>query len=332
MGTVALTCSPLPNWAPLCFEIGLYRSKVFLKVTVTSVSLTGRLTIRLEVVSGDSVLERFELAAHCGFDGIAFPGRFRDRFGRDTLDSLSDLPIPIKTVSLGFEGSLCSPEECRRQLCRDSLLELFDFTAELGAGSVNMPPVLIQDNPVRFPSGSDVEQDRLLIEQLPALGDEASKRGIELLIEPVNRSETDYLTTVGHAARICEAVNHPAIGLTPDFYHMRLEETDIPFALRKAMPWVRHIHVAEDTRVEPGPGQLDFLPGFRVLRELGYAGFIEIECRTLSGPAERMLPKSAAYLRGEWQKAGIQEQKIDWDDCRTRMNRLDSQSYERKNY
>ena len=305
MGTVALTCSLLPNWAPLCFEIGHIRSKLFPTVTATSASLNGRLTIRLEVVPGDTVLERIELAAHSGFDGIAFPGRFRDRFGRETLESLSDLPIPIKTVSLGFEGSLCSPEASRRRLCRDSLLELFDFTAELGAGSVNMPPVLIQDNPVRFPKGADAEQDRLLIEQLPALGDEASKRGIELLIEPVNRSETDYLTTVGHAARICEAVHYPAIGLTPDFYHMRLEETDISSALREAMPWIRHIHVAEDTRVEPGPGQLDFLPGFRVLRELGYAGLIEIECRTLSGPAARRLPKSAAYLRGEWQKAEI---------------------------
>lgn len=268
-----------------------------------SQSLVGRITIRLEVLPGDSVSKRIELAAECGFDGIAFPGRFRDRFGEETLTSLTDLPIPVRTVSLGFEGSLCSPLESQRQLCRDSLLRLFDFTLELGAQSVNMPPVLIQDNPERFPPDDVAEQDRLLIEQLPVLGDEANKLGIDLLIEPVNRLETDYLTTVGHAARICEETGHPSIGLTPDFYHMQTEETDVPAAFLDAAKWIRHVHTAENTRVEPGPGQMDFRPGFRVLKDSGYSGLIEVECRRLSGPAEKVLPKSVDYLRREWAEA-----------------------------
>jgi sugar phosphate isomerase/epimerase len=268
-----------------------------------SESLKGRLTIRLEVLPGDSVLARVELAARCGFDGIAFPGRFRDRFAKKTLEVLADLPIPIKTVSLGFEGSLCSPIVSQRQRCRDSLLELFDFTAALGAQSVNMPPVLIDDNPERFPADAIAEQDELLIQQLPLLGNEAAARNINLLIEPVNRSETDYLRTVGHAARICEAVNHPAIGLTPDFYHMQIEELDTADALRQAGKWIFHLHTAENTRVEPGPGELNFRPGFHALKEAGYQGLVEIECRRLSGPAAETLPRSAAYLRQEWAEA-----------------------------
>ena len=180
------------------------------------------------------------------------------------------------------------------------MLELFDFTAALGAISVNMPPVLIMDNPERFPAKAVAEQDRLLIEQLPALGEEAAKRELELLIEPVNSFETDYLTTVGHAARICEQVDHPAIGLTPDFYHMQMEELDIQAALRDAARGIRHLHTAENTRVEPGPGEMTFRPGFRAMKEAGYTGLVEIECRTLSGPAGEVLPLSSAYLRREW--------------------------------
>lgn len=268
-------------------------------------TLADRLTLRLEVIPGNRVEERVALAARSGFDGIAFPGRLRKRFGEETLASLGDLALPIKTVSLGFEGSLCSPEEAERQRCRDSLRELFDFTAALGAGSVNLPPVLIQDNPTRFPAGPEAEseQDRLLIDQLGDLGDAAQQRGLELLIEPVNRFETDYLVTVEHAARICEAVGHPAIGLTPDFFHMQLEELDTAAALRRSARWIRHVHVAENTRVEPGPGQLDFGPGFRALREAGYDGLIEVECRRLSGPAESVLPRSSEYLRRLWAEA-----------------------------
>ena len=266
-------------------------------------SLANRLTIRLEVVPGNTVVQRVDFAARCGFDGIAFPGRLKDRFGQATLESLSDLALPVKTVSLGFHGSLCSSSEHVRQRCRDSLLSLFDFCAALGAGSVNMPPILNADNLQRFPADAIDQQDKLLIDQLPALGDEAARRGIELLIEPVNRFETDYLKTLRHAVRICESVDHRAIGLTPDFFHMQMEELDTAASLREAAKWIRHLHVAENTRVEPGPGQLDLRPGFRVLREAGYQGLVEVECRSLSGPAEVVLPKSAAYLRNEWAEA-----------------------------
>ncbi len=266
-------------------------------------SLADRLTIRLEVVPGETVRERVELAARCGFSGIAFPGRFWERFGAETLASLPDLRLPIATVSLGFEGSLCSPSAKTRQLCRESLLRLFDFTRSIGAKSVNLPPVLVQDNPERFPPGADREQDDLLVEQLPELGDAAAEREVELLLEPVNRCETEYLSTVAHAARLCEAVDHPAIGLTPDFYHMQLEELDTGQALRAAAKWIRHVHTAENTRVEPGPGQLNFRPGFRALKEIGYTGLVEVECRHLSGPAEVVLPKSVAYLQREWAEA-----------------------------
>lgn len=272
-------------------------------MTISHDSLDGRLTIRLEVLPGDSVMQRIELAARCGFDGIAFPGRFRSEFGEEALANRSMLPLPIETVSLGFEGSLCSPDIESRERCFRSLLELFDFTAALGAGSVNMPPILKQDGVTRFPPDSITEQDKLLIDQLPALGDEAVKRGIQLLIEPVNRSESDYLHTVIHAADICEAVNHPGIGLTPDFFHMQKEEDDIAVALKQAGQWIRHIHTAEHNRVEPGPGTLNFRPGFKALREMQYTGLVEVECRALSGDAEEVLPKSAAYLRSEWANA-----------------------------
>ncbi|MDA7922726.1 sugar phosphate isomerase/epimerase [Verrucomicrobiales bacterium] len=266
-------------------------------------SLDGRLTIRLEVLPGETVKDRIELAERCGFDGIAFPGRFRKKFGEEAIALQGHLALPIKTVSLGFEGSLCSPEPESRALCFKSLIELFDFTAALGAKSVNMPPILKQDSVARYPADAVEKQDQLLIDQLPLLGDEAEKRGLQLLIEPVNQSESDYLNTVIHAAGICEKVNHPAIGLTPDFFHMQKEEADIPASLLRAGATIRHIHTAEHNRVEPGPGTLNFRPGFKALKSMQYTGLVEVECRSLSGEAEEVLPQSAAYLRHEWAKA-----------------------------
>jgi len=44
----------------------------------------------------------------------------------------------------------------------------------------------------------------MLLEQLPELGNEARKRNVQLLLEPVNRSESEYLNRVGHAADLLE--------------------------------------------------------------------------------------------------------------------------------
>lgn len=177
-------------------------------------------------------------------------------------------------------------------------MRLFDIGAELGVGLLNVPPVLIQDNPVRL--DDKAKQDALLVEQLPSICDEARERDLLFLLEPVNKYESDYLHNVPHAAWLCEKIDHPNLGLTADFFHMQLEELNIPASIHQAGKWIKHVHVAENTRVEPGPGSLDFVPGFAALKALGYDGIIEVECRYLSGPGEEVLPRSVDYLRAEW--------------------------------
>jgi sugar phosphate isomerase/epimerase len=267
-----------------------------------------KISCRLEVLPGQRVIDRLNNAKVFGFDAVSLPGRFLDSYLDELRDCLGDSPLPVASMSLGFSGSLLSPHESVRKRCRDSFMELFDISAELGAGCVNAPPVLIQDNPGRITEAGAYRsvteaQDALLVEQLPALGDEAQKRGLLFLLEPVNRYESEYLNTVPHAAKLCETLNHDNIGITCDFFHMQIEELSIPQSISMAGKWIKHVHVAENTRVEPGPGSLDFTPGFQALKEIEYSGFIELECRKLSGPAKKVLPKSVDYLRSLWKQA-----------------------------
>jgi sugar phosphate isomerase/epimerase len=283
---------------------------------------------RLELLPGQRVSDQLQAAHRFGFDGVALPGRLLEQWLPEVRASRADRPLPFAGISLGFNGSLLHPQETGRRACRESLLRLLDLAAELDAGWINVPPCLIQDNPARITDADgfaslDARRDALLLDQLPALGDAAHERGVLFLLEPVNRYESDYLNSVRHAARLCQQLNHPAIGCTADFFHMQLEELDTANALRAAggatirlpgeatapagrpagRPALRHIHVAENTRVEPGPGSLDFRPGFGALKEMGYTGWIEIECRRLSGPPEEVLPRSADYLRRLWAEA-----------------------------
>ncbi len=267
-----------------------------------------KLSCRLDVLPGDRVLDKLTNAAAFGFDAVSLPGRFLNDYLHELRRCLGDSPLPLASLSLGFSGSLVSPDEEVRRRCRDSFLKLFDICAELRVGCVNVPPVLIEDNPERITEGgcygsAKEAQDALLIEQLPALGDRAQERGLILLLEPVNRYESDYLNTVPHAAQLCEALNHSNIGLTCDFFHMQMEELSVPDSISKAGQWIKHVHVAENTRVEPGPGSLNFTPGFSALKKIGYDRTIELEPRALSGPAEEVLPKSVEYLCKLWNQA-----------------------------
>lgn len=286
------------------------------------------MSIRLELLPGHRPADQLQAAHRFGFDGIALPGRFLDQWLSPLRACRTDSPLPFAGISLGFQGSLLSPSELVRRECRESLLRLLDLAAEFAAGWINMPPCLSRDNPERIAEAGGFASvgerlDALLLEQLPALGDAARERGVQLLLEPVNRYESDYLNSIEHAARLCRRLNHPALGCTADFFHMQLEELHTAEALRAAgrasfrspgksvgpgakppgCPAIRHVHVAENTRVEPGPGSLDFRPGFRALKETGYTGWIELECRRLSGRAEKVLPRSAAYLRRTWAEA-----------------------------
>ena len=264
-------------------------------------SFTPPITCRLEILPGKTVAEKVSNAQRYGFAGIALPGRFMKTWLSEAREYKSSSPLPFVSLSLGFEGSLLSPHATVRQQCCDSILRLLDICAEFKATLFNIPPVLIQDNAERLKDRP--AQDALLLEQLPALGDAAQAHGVTFLLEPVNRYESDYLHSVEHAASLCAKLNHPAIALTADFFHMQLEELHMDNALLHAGKWTRHLHVAENTRVEPGPGSLNFSPGFRALKQLSYRGYIEIESRSLSGPGDVVLPRSVAYLQRLWQES-----------------------------
>lgn len=300
---------------PLTHHLASILSSHQYSLLVTTAPTPIRLSCRLEVLPGDSVIHQVHAAKEFGFDGITLPGRFKSRWLEPLRDCFQDSPLPMVAISLGFDGSLLSPSSKERLKCRDSLLGLFDLCAEFGARIFNLPPCLIQDNPQRITASGEFNSirehlDALLLEQLPALGDEAHKRGVDLLIEPVNQYESEYLNSIEHAGALCRQLDHSAIGFTVDFFHMQMEELHAHEAIRKAaaptesgyLP-LRHVHVAENTRVEPGPGSLDIQPGFRALKEIGYHGWIEVECRRLSGPPTEVLPKSIEYLRKTWNNA-----------------------------
>jgi sugar phosphate isomerase/epimerase len=87
---------------------------------------------------------------------------------------------------------------------------------------------------------------------------------------------------------------------------MHIEETDSPAALREAGNHISHLHLADNTRQEPGTGDIDFVASFKALHEIGFTGYMAYECG-VSGdtPEEKAtnLAKSLDYVRAAISKA-----------------------------
>ena len=121
----------------------------------------------------------------------------------------------------------------------------------------------------------------------------------QVYLEPLNRYEAKFLNRVEQGADLAARINHPRVTALADLFHMNIEEAHMGEPIVASAAQLRHVHISDNNRLEPGAGCLDIATSFAALAQIGYSGFVTLECR-LSGPAEETLPASARYLRGLW--------------------------------
>jgi len=114
-------------------------------------------------------------------------------------------------------------------------------------------------------------------ELLGRMGPLAERHGITVAVEQLRVQECNFINHIAEGADIIRAVGHPRVRLTADLFHMTVMK-DTPADLKAAMDVVVHLEIAEtEGRTPPGVQGQDFRPFFRVLREAGYQGLVNIE-------------------------------------------------------
>lgn len=112
----------------------------------------------------------------------------------------------------------------------------------------------------------------------------AAKRGIEILIEPLNaQDKPDYfLRTVEQAIRIIDEVGEDNVRLMFDCYHVGRTEGHVFATLRAVLPYVGHIQFASiPDRGTPDHGSLDYRLLFEQIAELGWNRPLGAEYKTV---------------------------------------------------
>lgn len=109
------------------------------------------------------------------------------------------------------------------------------------------------------------------------IGSLAATNQVTIVIEPLQRSETNFINTVQEGLDFVHEVNHPLVCLMADLFHM-LRNEENGEAIVNAGKLLRHVHIAEkETRSPPGVRGDDFTPYFKALKKINYKGRISIE-------------------------------------------------------
>ncbi|WP_353646627.1 sugar phosphate isomerase/epimerase family protein [Mesorhizobium sp. WSM2239] len=202
---------------------------------------------------------------------------------RQTRRALDDAGLGVVLAArVNLQRNLSSEDQQAHRAGIDYLKYTADCAAALGATVVGGP---LTGNPLVFagrPPQPVTEQERCArktrcVSGLKEAGDHAEKLGVILAIEPLNRFESDVLCTTQQAIELLNAVDHPAIQLMLDTFHMHMEEASIAEAIRLGGSRVVHFQANENHRGFPGTGSTDWVNIFRALHEIGYGGPVSLE-------------------------------------------------------
>ncbi len=257
-----------------------------------------KLAVQENLVPGTTLSEKLANMERYGFEGVEVGGGVITQKLEEIKPALSTSRIKFSTVC-GSPGTLLGPDRKTREEAMEAVKERLKITADLGGvGVITVPLFGGPKTTDLYPWYSDIKkvEKRILIEECRILGKYADDVGAYVILEPLNRYETHLLNTLEQAIEICDAVRREHVRLMADFFHMNIEEVDIPASLRKAGGYIVHIHLADSNRQLPRYGHTDFRSGFKVLRDSGYRNFMALECG-IPGDPNKTLPECVTYLK-----------------------------------
>jgi sugar phosphate isomerase/epimerase len=169
-----------------------------------------------------------------------------------------------------------TPDAAVRAETLDYFRDLIDFCGDLGGR------VMIFGSPNQRSEvgGASVEDaKRYFAEGLAAVGDHAHSRDVKVLVEPLDTSQTNVVTTLAEAMEVVRMANHPAVGTMFDFHNTKDETDDLETLIRDYFDVIDHIQISEmdGTYLGTGTAVTDYVPSFQALKDLGYDKWISLE-------------------------------------------------------
>ena len=167
------------------------------------------------------------------------------------------------------------------------------------ADAAGIPFLVLGSSRARnVPKDFDIARGKAqFIEFCRNLGDRIKDCKVTIVLEPLNKNESNILNSVGEGIEYVDAISRPRIQLLADIYHM-MKEGEGPDSIRKAGARIRHCHIAElEGRKAPGTKGDDMAGFFQALKDIGYIGGVSCECNWPKENVEAAWTKALGTMR-----------------------------------
>jgi sugar phosphate isomerase/epimerase len=248
------------------------------------------------VVFRDDLERSIKRAADLGYDGVELALRDASQIDLRALRKcLAATGMEVPCISSGqvFAADhlyFTHPDESIRCAAVKRITGLVALAAELNA-KVNLGRVrgFVHDSDT-----AELARARFL-SCLNRCADATEPLGVELIIEPVNRYEINFLNTCAEALETIRESGRTCLKLMPDVFHMNIEEVSFRAAFEAGREYITYVHVADSNRLAPGWGHLPFDEIFQILTDIGYDGYVTAEILPKPDPVSAA-EQAAGYL------------------------------------
>lgn len=189
---------------------------------------------------------------------------------------------------------LTTPDDAVRQKTADYIGELARLCRDLGGH------LMVLGSPLQrnlLPGVSHEQAMELAADCLRRAMPTLAQCSITLAVEPLGPKDGNFLLTAAAGRQLCEMVASPQCRLHLDCKAMASEDKPIPQLIRENADIMEHFHANDPNMRGPGMGDLDFVPIFRALQEVGYGGWVSVEVFDYSPGVEALASQSIAYMR-----------------------------------
>lgn len=221
--------------------------------------------------------ENIPRAADLGYDGVELALRRAGEIDATKIVKLlSKANIEVSAISTGqiFAETgltLMDSDSSGRQELFKIFFELIDLASDFGKkiniGRVRGSLII----------GEEKKCMGLFDEGIRKICDYATNKNVDILLEPVNRYEINFINNLKEAGELIDVLKIPNLYIMPDLFHMNIEDAVIEDELVKYREKINYIHFADSNRLAPGWGHTNFLSIQKTLNSFRYNGWHTVE-------------------------------------------------------
>jgi len=235
----------------------------------------------LKVCDGE-IVNSIPKLADLGFDFVEIVSRNPNKINTEELQDVLKSNIPAYAVCAWCDYSIQNPAHDSMHIRRSYkryIKDLIDFAENIGVRIVVTSAGTIQG----------ISRDKAYeycAKCLAHLGEYSATKNVKIAVEAVNRYVTNFINTATQALELIRIVDNPNVGIALDTFHMNIEEKNYENSLNKAGKNLFHMHLADNNRLAPSLGHIDFDKIVINLKNNDYQGNLSLEIQTAEHPLE----------------------------------------------